>query len=300
MRAIVQRDYGSPDVLRVAEIDRPRAGAGEVLLRVHAAGLDPGVWHLMTGRPYPGTPHGIRLRKPKHKTPGQDAAGTVAAVGAGVTRFQPGDEVFGACRGRLRRVRLRARNGARSEAGKPHLRAGGHRSDVGAHRSSGAPRRGSGTAWPAGVDHRRGRRGGDVRGTARPGVGADVTGVCSASKMDLVRAIGAQKAIDYAREDFADGRRRYNVIIDTAGNRSLGHLRRALLPAGTLVIIGGRRGRTLARRHGSHTPGAPPLAARAAPAPLADGNHAFRGLAVPEDLIEAGKVAPVPRPGPIR
>ena len=94
MKAIVQREYGSPDVLRVAEIDRPRAGAGEVLLRVHAAGLDAGVWHLMTGRPYLVRLMGYGLRKPKHKTPGQDAAGTVTAVGAGVTRFQPGDEVL--------------------------------------------------------------------------------------------------------------------------------------------------------------------------------------------------------------
>ena len=170
MKAIVQREYGSPDALRVAEIDRPRAGAGEVLLRVHAAGLDAGVWHLMTGRPYLVRLMGYGLRKPKHQTPGQDAAGTVAAVGAGVTRFQPGDEVVWRLPRRLRRVRLRARNGARSEAGQPHLRTGGHRSDVGPHRSPGAPRRGSGTAWPAGVDHRRGRRGGDVRGTARPGV----------------------------------------------------------------------------------------------------------------------------------
>ena len=99
MKAIVQREYGSPDVLQVAEIDRPRAGAGEVLLRVHAAGLDAGVWHLMTGRPYLVRLMGFGLRKPKQKTLGQDAAGTVAAVGAGVTRFQPGDEVFGGCRG---------------------------------------------------------------------------------------------------------------------------------------------------------------------------------------------------------
>ena len=242
MKAIVQREYGSPDVLRVAEIDRPRAGAGEVLLRVHAAGLDPGVWHLMTGRPYLVRLMGYGLRKPKHGTPGQDVAGTVAAVGAGVTRFQRGDEVFGACRGAFAEYAC-----AREVALAPKP------ARLTFEQAATVPTSGL-TALQALRDVAQVRPGQQVLIIGAGGgvgtfavqlaraFGANVTGVCSAAKMDLVRAIGAQKAIDYAREDFADGRRRYNVIIDTAGNRSLGHLRRALIPAGTLVIIGGEGG----------------------------------------------------------
>ena len=220
----------------------PRAGAGEVLLRVHAAGLDAGVWHLMTGRPYLVRLMGYGLRKPKHKTPGQDAAGTVTAVGAGVTRFQPGDEVFGACRGAFAEYAC-----ARETALAPKPASLTFK-QAAAVPTSGLP------ALQALRDVAQVRPGQQVLIIGAGGgvgtfavqlaraFGANVTGVCSASKMDLVRAIGAQKAIDYAREDFADSRRRYDIILDTAGNRSLGHLRRALSPAGTLVIIGGEGG----------------------------------------------------------
>ena len=135
MQAIVQTEYGSADVLRVAEIERPEIGADEVLVRVHAAGLDRGTWHLMTGQPYLMRLMGFGLRAPKNRVPGLDVAGTVVAVGADVTRFAVGDEVFGISRGLLRRVRVRPRGQARAQAGEPHLRAGRGRA-----RSPGSPR----------------------------------------------------------------------------------------------------------------------------------------------------------------
>ena len=293
MKAIVQREYGSPDVLQVAEIDRPRAGAGEVLLRVHAAGLDAGVWHLMTGRPYLVRLMGYGLRKPKHKTPGQDAAGTVAAVGAGVTRFQPGDEVFGACRGAFAEYAC-----ARETALAPKP------ASLTFEQAATVPTSGL-TALQALRDVARVRPGQQVLIIGAGGgvgtfavqlaraFGADVTGVCSAAKMDLVRAIGAQEAIDYAREDFADGRRRYDIILDAAGNRSLGHLRRALNPMGTLVIIGGEGG-------GRWLGGTDRLLRALLLSPLV--RHRLRSLMATTrsedlellgELIDAGKVAPI-------
>ena len=293
MKAIVQHEYGSPDVLQVAEIDRPRAGAGEVLLQVRAAGLDPGVWHLMTGRPYLVRLMGYGLRKPKHKTPGQDVAGTVAAVGAGVTRFQRGDEVFGACRGAFAEYAC-AREA--TLAPKP--------ASLTFEQAATVPTSGL-TALQALRDVARVQPGRQVLIIGAGGgvgtfavqlaraFGADVTGVCSAAKMDLVRAIGAQKAIDYAREDFADGRRRYDIILDTAGNRSLGHLRRALLPAGTLVIIGGEGG-------GRWLGGTDRLLRALLLSPFV--RQKLRSLFAAtrsedlqllRDLIEAGKVAPI-------
>ena len=293
MKAIVQREYGSPDVLRVAEIDRPRAGAGEVLLRVHAAGLDAGVWHLMTGRPYLVRLMGYGLRRPKHATPGQDAAGTVAAVGAGVTRFQRGDEVFGACRGAFAEYAC-----ARETALAPKP------ASLTFEQAATVPTSGL-TALQALRDVARVRPGQQVLIIGAGGgvgtfavqlaraFGAEVTGVCSAAKMDLVRAIGAQEAIDYAREDFADGRRRYDTILDTAGNRSLGHLRRAVNPAGTLVIIGGEGG-------GRWLGGTDRLLRALLLSPLV--RHRLRSLMATTrsedlqllgELIDAGEVAPI-------
>ena len=293
MKAIVQREYGSPDVLQVAEIDRPRAGAGEVLLRVHAAGLDAGVWHLMTGRPYLVRLMGYGLRRPKHATPGQDVAGTVAAVGAGVTRFQRGDAVFGACRGAFAEYAC-----ARETALAPKP------ASLTFEQAATVPTSGV-TALQALRDVARVRPGQQVLIIGAGGgvgtfavqlaraFGAEVTGVCSAAKMDLVRAIGAQEAIDYAREDFADGRRRYDTILDTAGNRSLGHLRRALNPAGTLVIIGGEGG-------GRWLGGTDRLLRALLLSPLV--RHRLRSLMATTrsedlqllgELIDAGEVAPI-------
>jgi NADPH:quinone reductase-like Zn-dependent oxidoreductase len=242
MKAIVQDTYGSPDVLQLREIDTPVVGADEVLVRVHAAGVDQGVWHLMAGMPYLMRIAGFGLRAPKNPVRGYDVAGRVEAVGENVTRFQPGDEVFGTCRGSFAEY---ARAQADRLAPKP--------ANLTFEQAAAVPISGY-AALQAVRDQgkvRPGQRvliigaGGGVGTFAvqlAKAYGAEVTGVCSTTKTDLVRSIGADHVIDYTLEDFADGRNRYHVILDIAGNRSLSHLRRALAPEGTLVIVGGEGG----------------------------------------------------------
>jgi NADPH:quinone reductase-like Zn-dependent oxidoreductase len=237
MKAIVRDAYGSAEVLRLAEIDKPVAGEGEVLVRVRAAGLDQGVWHLMTGTPYAMRLAGFGIRAPKNPLLGYDVAGRVEAVGAQVTEFRPGQELFGTCRGSFAEYAV-----ARADRLLPKP------DNVSFEQAAAVPI--SGFAALQAVRHggvRPGERvliigaGGGV-GTFAVQIakadGAEVTGVCSTAKVGLVRSIGADHVIDYTREDFADGRSQYDVILDIAGNRSLSQLRRALAPRGTLVIVG--------------------------------------------------------------
>jgi NADPH:quinone reductase-like Zn-dependent oxidoreductase len=237
MKAIVRDAYGSAEVLRLAEIDKPVAGEGEVLVRVRAAGLDQGVWHLMTGTPYAMRLAGFGIRAPKNPLLGYDVAGRVEAVGAQVTEFRPGQELFGTCRGSFAEYAV-----ARADRLLPKP------DNVSFEQAAAVPI--SGFAALQAVRHggvRPGERvliigaGGGVGTFAvqiAKGDGAEVTGVCSTAKVGLVRSIGADHVIDYTREDFADGRSQYDVILDIAGNRSLSQLRRALAPRGTLVIVG--------------------------------------------------------------
>ena len=239
VKAIIRDAYGSVDVLRLADIDQSVAGDADVLVRVHAAGVDQGVWHLMTGTPYVMRLAGFGIRAPKNPLLGYDVAGRVEAVGAQVTEFQTGQEVFGTCRGSFAEYAVARPDRLLS---KPD--------NVSFEQAAAVPISGY-AALQAVRQHggvRPGQRvliigaGGGV-GTLAVQIakaeGAEVTGVCSASKTELVRSVGADHVIDYSREDFADGRTRYDVILDIAGNRSLSELRRALTPRGTLVIVGG-------------------------------------------------------------
>lgn len=242
MKAIVQDEYGPADVLQLRDVDRPRVGGRDVLVEVHAAGLDPGVWHLMTGRPYLVRLMGFGLRRPKDRVLGQDVAGRVAAVGSGVARLRPGDEVFGTCTGAFAEYACGSEDAL---APKP--------ANLTFEQAAVVPTSAA-TALQALRDTAQVEAGQSVLVIGAGGgvgtfavqiaraLGAEVTGVCSAGKTELVHAIGAHHVIDYEREDLAAGRRRHDVILDTAGNRSLSHLRRALAPAGTLVIIGGEGG----------------------------------------------------------
>ena len=241
MKATVRDAYGSVDVLRVGEIDTPVAGDGEVLVRVVAAGVDQGVWHVMEGMPYAMRLAGFGIRAPKNPLLGYDLAGHVDAVGSGVTAFGPGDEVFGTCRGSFAEFAV-----ARVDrlATKP--------ARVSFEQAAATPTSGY-AALQAVRDHGKVRAGQKVLVIGASGGvgtfavqiaktdGAEVTGVCSAAKVDLVRSIGADHVIDYSTEDFADGQNRYDVILDIAGGRSLSDLRNALTPQGTLVIVGGER-----------------------------------------------------------
>ncbi len=241
MRAIVQNVYGPADVLELQEIDRPVARDDEVLPRLHAAGVGPEVWHLMTGLPYM-VRLAYGLRRPRSPVRGSDAAGRVEAVGAKVTRFKPGDEVFGACEGCFAEY-------ARAKADKltPKPR------DLSFEQAAAVPVSGV-TALQALRDKARVQAGQKVLVIgASGGVGtfavqlaaaydADVTGVCGPTGADLVRSLGAGDVIDYTREEITDRRDRYDVILDAAGNRPVLLLRRALAPRGTLVIVGGEGG----------------------------------------------------------
>lgn len=238
MRAIVQDRYGSSDTWQLADIDLPTIAADEVLVHVHAAGLDRGTWHTMTGRPYLMRLLGFGLRAPKHRVPGLAVAGSVAAVGPRVTRFSVGDEVFGVSRGGFAEYAA-----AREDklAHKPSTITFEHAAAVPV----------SATTALQGL--RLGRIAAGQRVLiigASGGVGtyavqiakafgAEVTGVCSAAKADLVRSLGAAHTIDYATEDATDGSCRYDLILDIAGNTSLRRLGRALEPNGSLVIVGG-------------------------------------------------------------
>jgi NADPH:quinone reductase-like Zn-dependent oxidoreductase len=248
MKAIVQDAYGSADVLELRDIPKPVPKDNEVLVRVHAAGLHRGDWHVMTGLPYlirivvPA----LGLRRPKVLVRGMDVAGTVAAVGEHVTRFQPGDAVFGWCDGSFAEYACAPED---HFAPKP--------ANLSFEQAAAVPT--SGFAALQGLrDMGEVQPGQKVLVIGAAGAvglfavqlakafGAQVTGVCSTAQVELVRSIGADEVIDYTRDDFADGTRHWDLILDTAGHRSLSQLRRALTPKGTLMIVGSEgRGRWL-------------------------------------------------------
>jgi NADPH:quinone reductase-like Zn-dependent oxidoreductase len=293
MKAIVQDKYGSVDVLRLRDVEIPQPGDDELLIRVHAAGLDPGVWHLMTGLPYLVRLMGFGLRRPKIRIRGMDVAGTVEAAGKNVTQFKQGDSVYGTCDGSFAEY---ARARAERLAPKP--------ANLSFEQAAAVP--------ISGITALNGLR--DVGGLqpeqkvliigAAGGVGtyavqlakafgAAVTGVCSTSKAELVRDIGAEEVIDYTREDFTKGARQFDLILDTAGRRPLSHLRRALTPQGTLVIVGGEGGdRWLG---GFQRQIFAPLRALFTEQKLMGlvSKERQQDLLTLKDLIEAGKLTPV-------
>jgi NADPH:quinone reductase-like Zn-dependent oxidoreductase len=242
MRAIVQDTYGPADVLELREIERPEVGENDVLVRVRAAGSGPDVWHIMTGQPYMARA-ALGFRRPKVRVRGWDVAGTVQAVGASVTDFRPGDEVMGVAEGGS--FAEYAVTSPDKLVPKP--------ANLSFEQAAALPISGV-TALQALRDKAHVQPGQTVLVIgAGGGVGtlavqvakafrANVTGVASSSKLDLVRSIGADDVIDYTREDFTDGSMRWDVIVDTAGRRPLRRLRRALTPKGTLVVVGGDGG----------------------------------------------------------
>jgi NADPH:quinone reductase-like Zn-dependent oxidoreductase len=295
MKAIVQDTYGSADVLKFADIDRPVPKDNEVLIRVQAAGLHRGDWHVMTGLPYlirlvvPS----LGLRRPKVRVRGMDVAGTVEAVGTQVTRFQPGDAVFGWCDGSFAEYACAPQD---QLAAKP--------ANLSFEQAAAVPTsafaalqglRDSGQVQPGQTVLIIGAAGavGLFAVQLAKAFGAQVTGVASTPQVELVRSIGADEVIDYTRADITDGTRQWDLILDTAGHRSLSQLRRALTPKGTLVIVGSEgRGRWLG---GFDRSLRAPMLSRfvgqrlrmLASKPRQD------DLVVLGELIEAGKLTPV-------
>lgn len=242
MAAIVQHAYGSADTLRPARVDRPELGAGQVLVEVHAAGVDRGVWHLMTGMPYLVRLMGYGMRRPKNPVPGLDVAGRVVAVGDDVARFEVGDEVFGIARGSYAEYAVADES---KLTGKP---AGITFEQAAVAAISGI------TALQALTEVAEVKAGQSVLVIGASGgvgtyavqiakaLGGRVTGVASGAKAELVRALGADDVIDYRETDYLDGSTRYDVIIDIGGRNPVRKLRRALHRKGTLVIVGGEGG----------------------------------------------------------
>ena len=238
MKAITQDRYGSADVLQLRDIEPPTATDHEVLVRVHAAGLARGVLHVMTGEPYLMRLMGFGLRRPKNPVLGMDVAGTVTDTGARVTRLKVGDEVFGIARGSYAEYAIASEDklalkpkqltfeqaAAMSISGLTAL----HALDV-ARVAAGSKVLVVGASGGVGT----------YAVQIAVAMGATVTGVASGSKADLVTSLGAAHVIDYTRENFADGEHRYDVVLAVGGMASVSHLRRALTPKGTLVIVGG-------------------------------------------------------------
>src|SRR5215218_6105182 len=295
MKAIVRDRYGSPDVLELRDIDKPEVGDDEVLVRVRAAGVNPGDWAIMNGLPYIARPV-YGMGKPKNAVRGTDVAGTVEAVGPGVRRFQPGEEVFGWCSGLGGAFAEYASVSEDSLAPKP--------ANLTFEQAAAVPMAGI-VALQALRDHGNVRAGQKVLINGASGgigtfavqiakaLGAEVTGVCSTRNVDMVRSIGADHVIDYTRVDFTNRYERYDFILDNVANHSLSDLRRALAPKGTLVPNGGGfdnrwfagGGRVISahvlNRFVSHT-----LRPFIVSPKLED-------LVVLGELIEAGKVTPV-------
>ena len=242
MKAIVRDRYGSPDVLRLEDMELPQVGDDDVLLRVRAAGLDRGAWHVMAGLPHLIRIAGYGLRRPKAAGLGTEVAGIVEAVGTKVTGLRPGDEVFGTCRAAFAEYALASPDKlARMPVNLTFEQAAA----VGVSAV---------TALQALRDRGRVQAGQRVLIVGASGgvgtfavqlakaFGAHVTGVCSTAKVDLVRSLGADEVIDYTRTDITDGDRRYDLVLDIGGNRPLSALRGVLTPDGTLVLVGGEAG----------------------------------------------------------
>jgi len=238
MKAIVQDSYGAAEVLELRDIDKPEIGDQDVLVRVRAAGVNPADWAVMSGLPYVARP-AYGLRTPKNSVRGTDVAGQVEAVGSAVTRFQPGDEVFGWCIGSFADYAAVSQDAL---ALKP--------ANVTFEQAAAVPMAGM-VALQALRDHGGVQAGQKVLINGASGgigtfavqiaksMGADVTGVCSTGNAEMVRSIGADQVVDYTHEDFSRSGQRYDFILDNVANHSLSDLRGALTPTGTLVPNGG-------------------------------------------------------------
>ena len=239
MKAITQERFGTPDTLRIVDIDAPDVRPDDVLVRIHAAALNPADWHILRGDPYVARLMGIGLTKPKIPVVGSDASGVVEAVGASVRGLRPGDEVFGFVRGAFAEYACAAQDQVvpkpasltfEQAAALPIAATTALRGirDVGAVKSG---QRVLVNGASGGV--------GSFAVQVAVSIGAEVTGVCSSGNVELVRSLGVAHVIDYTAEDFTDGDITYDVILDNVSSLPLTRLRRVLTKSGTLVLNGG-------------------------------------------------------------
>jgi len=291
MKAFVRRVYGTPEVIELVDVEAPVPADDEILVRVRAVCVNPLDWHELTGIPLIARTQ-MGMFKPKDARIGTDFAGVVEAVGAGVTRFRPGDEVFGMRGGCFaERVCIREVRAARKPANATFEQAA---SIPVAALTALQALRDKGGIQPGHKVLVNGASGGvgtfGVQLTKA--MGAEVTGVCSTRNVDIVRSLGADHVVDYTSEDFAHTGQRYDVILDVAGNRSIADRRRALAPGGVLVVVGGPKNNrvygSLVRMARAIVAGK--LSGRKMVGMLAKNNG--DDLAFVADLVEAGKVTP--------
>src|SRR5947208_12980794 len=242
MKAIVYRNYGSPDVLRLEEIEKPTAGDDEVLIKVRAAAVNP--LDLL----FRGTSYMVRmitgLRKPKDTRLGVDVAGQVEAVGRNVTQFKPGDAVFGTCKGAFAEYVCASESAVVVKPDNVTFEQAASVPIAALTALQGLRLGGLGDKGHIQPGHKvliNGASGGVGTFAVQiaKSFGAEVTGVCSTRNVEMVQSLGADHVIDYTKEDFTKGGQRYDVILDNVGNHSLSEYRRLLTPNGTYVLIGG-------------------------------------------------------------
>jgi NADPH:quinone reductase-like Zn-dependent oxidoreductase len=293
MQAIVQDHYGTQEALQLQDIDKPEIGDGEVLVRVHAASIHIGDWVLIRGLPY-----FLRLatgpRRPKHRVPGTDIAGTVEAVGKDVTELRPGDEVFGWATGAFAEY---VSAPADHFVPKPANLTFEQAAAVGVSATTALQLlRDQGKVQPGQKVLINGASGGVGTFAVQiaKAFGAEVTGVCSTRNMDMVRSIGADHVIDYTQEDFTRGEERYDLILDNVANHSMSDTRRALTPTGRLQPNGGGHsdGRWIGSMGGVIKSALASMVVRQQLAPSVKFQNRPDLLALKE-LAEAGKVTPV-------
>lgn len=291
IKAIVQDRYGSPDVLRLKDIDKPVPEDNEVLVRVRAAAVNIGNWHVLRGIPYAMRP-AVGLFKPKHEIPGLDLAGQVEAVGGSVKQFEPDDEVFGWCNGAFAEYACAEENNLLAKPSNLTLEQAAAVGDsaftaLNAVRDQGMVQPGQRVV----INGASGGVGTFAVQIAKS-FGADVTGVCSTKNVEMVRSIGANRVIDYTKEDFAQADQRYDVMLDLVGNRSLSDCMGTLSRQGTYVLVGVSdmdRWFGLARQIKALS--LSPFVRQRVRVFLVRHNRA--DLAVLKELVEAGKVTPV-------
>lgn len=296
MKAIAQDTYGSADVLELGDIDMPVLGDHDVLVRVHAAAVNPGDWHFMRGQAYivrlVGFGMGFGLRRPRNRVRGMDVAGRVEAVGKNVTRFRPGDEVFGLGDGAFAEYTCAPESSLSPKPANLTFEQAAAVPEAASIALQGL--RDKGRIQPGQrvlINDASGGVGTFAVQLARA-FGAHVTGVCSARNADLVRSIGADQVVDYTHEDFTQGAQRYDLILDLVGNRSLSDCRRVLTPEGTLVLSSGDGGRWLGPMGLIVKALALSPFVRQKLRPLAAMPNT-ENLTVLTDLIESGKVTPI-------
>jgi NADPH:quinone reductase-like Zn-dependent oxidoreductase len=293
MKAVVRDGYGSPDALELRDVDKPVVNDDEVLVRIHATSVNPVDWHSLTGTPYVMRVQD-GLRRPKNDRLGVDFAGRVEAVGSAVERFRPGDEVFGARNGAFAEyVRVRER---RSIVPKP--------ANLTFEQAAAVPVAAvTSLQWLRDTGRMQHRQRVLINGASggvgtfavqiAKALGAEVTGVCSTRNVEMVRSIGADHVIDYSREDFTRSGRRYDLMLDIAGNRSWSECKRILEPTGVCVVVGGPKTHRLLGplTHLVTMRVASVVGSRKAVPFIAKLNK--EDLVVLQDLLAAGKVTPV-------